>query len=317
MLQQRTISEKIVCEGIGLHSGKLVRMELFPAPEGSGINFIRTDLAPHAELKASIECVTDTRLATTLGAGVNGSYATVGTVEHLLAALSGMGIDNLTVHLDGPEIPVLDGSCQGFVEVLLRAGIERQRELKRFLVIKKEVSVREGDKEARLSPGSGLKVSCGLDFDHPVISPKTFEFEFSERAFVRELARARTFGFLKEIEMLRAAGLGLGGSLDNAVVIDEYRVLNPEGLRFPDEFARHKVLDAIGDLSLFGMPIVGRLHLYKSGHALNTQLVSAVLADKKSYEIVTPRASEVEKASQGQNDFYPVAAPIESLAGLA
>ncbi len=313
MIRQRTIREKVNCAGVGLHSGNIIKLELLPAPENSGITFVRTDRGPHAELKAHIDCVTDTMLATTLSAGVNGSRVSVATVEHLLSAAAGLGVDNLRVLVSGAEVPILDGSAGPFVDMLLAAGIEEQRAPKRFLVIKREVKVDEGDKLAKLSPGPGLHITCSLDFDHPLIPSTPYKFDFSESAFRRELMRARTFGFLRDVEALRARGLALGGSLDNAVVIDHYRVLNPEGLRYPDEFVRHKVVDAIGDLSLFGMPVIGKLQLKRTGHALNTKLVRAVLADARNYEIVSP-ATRPTSTVATEDDPFAVFDPIEGLA---
>lgn len=277
MIRQRTIREKVSCTGVGLHSGRRVRVELLPAGEDSQITFIRTDLKAHAELKASIHCLSDTTLATTLAAGVNGSRAQVSTVEHLLAALASAGIDNVQVLVDGAEIPILDGSAAPFIDMLAAAGIEEQRRPKRFLVIKREVKVQQGDKLAKFSPGPGMQITCSLDFDHPLIAPTPLRFDFSDKSFRRELMRARTFGFVQDVEALKAKGLARGASLDNAIAIDGYRVLNPEGLRYPDEFVRHKILDAIGDISLFGMPVVGRLTLKRPGHMLNTQFVRAVI----------------------------------------
>jgi len=311
MLRQRTVREKASCIGVGLHSGRKIKLEILPAPEDNGITFVRTDMRLHAELKACIEHVADTTLATTLSAGVNGSRATVGTVEHLLAAFTGLGIDNARVLVDGPEIPIMDGSAAPFVEMLQEAGLEAQRKLKRFLIIKKDVKVRDGDKLARISPGSGLKIKCTVDFDHPLIPALPYSFQFSERSFLRELVRSRTFGFLKDVEALRERGLARGGSLDNAVVIDEYRVMNPEGLRYPDEFVRHKVLDTFGDLSLFGMTVIGHLELYRTGHALNTELVRRVLKDPKAFQIVVPAKEELELASRGAESRYPAFEPVE------
>jgi UDP-3-O-[3-hydroxymyristoyl] N-acetylglucosamine deacetylase len=285
-----------------------------PAAENNGITFVRTDMRRHAELRACIDHLGDTTLATTLQAGVNGSRAMVGTVEHLLAAFAGMGIDNAQVLVDGPEIPVMDGSAGPFVELIKTAGIEPQRSLKRFLVVKKEVKVEDGNKHARVVPGVGLTVECKVDFDHPLIPPTPFRFELSEKGFARDLAWARTFGFLKDVEALRAKGLARGGSLDNAVVIDQYRVLNPEGLRYPDEFVRHKVLDAMGDLSLFGMTIIGRVDLYRTGHALNTRLVRAVLRDPKAFEIVVPREDEVRLVEGGAPSRFPMLEAAETAA---
>ncbi len=308
MVRQRTIREKVCDTGIGLHSGKPIRLEIFPALDGEGITFVRSDLPGHAEIKACIENVADTTLATTLAAGVNGSRATIATVEHLMAAFAGLGIDNARVLVDGPELPVFDGSARPFVEMLLRAGIEEQREGKRYLVIKREVCVEEDGKSARIVPGDGLDVTCSVDFDHPLIPPTPFRAKLSERVFQREVAAARTFGFLKDVELLRSKGLALGGSLENAVVIDGYRVLNPEGLRFPDEFVRHKMLDAIGDLSLLGAPIIGKLHLHRSGHALNTKLATAILSNRRNYEMVT---ASVPRPAHEQPTFS-VFEPVES-----
>ena len=314
MLLQRTIREKIACEGIGLHSGERVKLELIPSPADTGIRFVRTDVETHDELRASVSNLADTRLATTLGVGVNGSRVTISTVEHLMAALSGLGIDNLVVHVDGPELPIMDGSSSEFVRQLQAAGIEEQSRGKRFLVINKEVEVRDGDKFARVSPGSGFRIKCSLDFDHPLISPQPFEFHFTEKAFVSELCRARTFGFMKDVQALQANGLARGGSLDNAVVIDDYQVLNPEGLRYPDEFVRHKVLDAIGDLALVGLPLIGSVHLHRSGHALNTKLVETLLKDSKAYDIVEP-ASERERVEAALDlSSFAVFEPVEYLA---
>lgn len=284
--RQRTIAEKISCEGIGLHSGRKVPMELLPAPVDAGIVFVRSDLKPAVEIPARREFVVDTQLATTLGRVVNGQAVTIATVEHLLAALAGLGIDNILILVDGAEVPVMDGSAAPFVELLLEAGLEESRGSKRFMAIRREVVVRDGEKVARVTPGPGLQITCSLDFDHPLISTKPFTFNFSERHFRNELCGARTFGFLKDVELLRENGLALGGSLDNAVVIDGFEIMNPSGLRYADEFVRHKILDAIGDLSLIGMPVIGHIHLHCSGHAMNAQLVDAICADPRSYEVV-------------------------------
>lgn len=305
MFFQHTIRRKTSCTGIGLHTGSQINLEILPAPADSGISFVRTDIGRHADLQARIEHVGDTTLATTLRVGVNGSSASISTVEHLLAAFAGTGIDNATVLVDGPEIPSMDGSSGPFVDLLENAGTEPQRHLRKFLAIKKEVKVQQGDKSARLTPGAGLSIRCKLDFDHPLIPKTPFRFRFSEKAFQKSLAWARTFGFLKDVQQLRARGLAQGGSLSNAVVIDQYRVLNPEGLRYPDEFIRHKVLDAVGDLSLFGMRVLGKLELDRSGHALNTELVRQVLADPKAYEIVVPSEKDIKERPSAS----PVAKP--------
>lgn len=286
MYKQRTIAEKIEFVGIGLHSGLEVRMEIFPAPADSGIIFVRSDLSPGVEIPARPEFVVDTQLATTLGRIVDGQRVTVATVEHLLAALAGLGIDNLMIHVDGPELPVMDGSSAPFVKLILDAGIEEVRGPKRAMVIRKEVSVHDGKKVAKIAPGPGYEITCSLDFDHPLISTKPFVFNFSERNFRNDLCGARTFGFAQDVELLRQNGLALGGSLDNAVVIDGFEIMNPEGLRYADEFVRHKILDVIGDLSLIGMPLIGKVTMHCSGHAMNARLVNAVLSDSRSYEIV-------------------------------
>ncbi|MBN1962694.1 MAG: UDP-3-O-acyl-N-acetylglucosamine deacetylase [Deltaproteobacteria bacterium] len=313
MIRQRTIKEKVSCTGVGLHSGRRVRVELLPASENSQILFIRTDKKNHVELKASIACLSDTTLATSLASGVNGSRIQIGTVEHLLAATTSAGIDNLQVLVDGDEIPILDGSAAPFIEMLAAAGIEEQRCSKRFIVIKREVKVQHGNKFAKLSPGPGLCITCSLDFDHPLIAPTPLRFNFTEANFRRELMRARTFGFVQDVEALKAKGLARGASLENAIAIDGYRVLNPEGLRYPDEFVRHKILDAIGDLSLFGMPVIGKLTLQRPGHTLNTQLVRAVLADPRNYEIVEAVRQSEQVAALGEGAFA-LFEPYQSIA---
>jgi UDP-3-O-[3-hydroxymyristoyl] N-acetylglucosamine deacetylase len=297
MHMQQTLREKVSCRGIGLHCGAAITLELLPATCDSGVVFVRTDLPGHPEIRACIDHVADTTLATTLAVPTPHGTAQVSTVEHILSAFAGLGVDNVRVLLDGPEVPILDGSAGPFVELMLQAGLERQRRPRRYVAIKKEVKLVDGHKVARATPGRSMRIKCSLDFDHPLISPTPYTFELTEAGFRREVARARTFGFMQDVEALQARGLARGGSLDNALVIDEYRVLNPDGLRFPDEFVRHKVLDAIGDLSLFGMPVKGRIYLHRSGHALNTQLVRAVLSDPKSYEVVTPAAPHVASAS--------------------
>lgn len=278
--KQRTVAKRVSVTGIGLHSGKPASLALAPAAPDSGITFVRMDLG--VEIPARADAVVDTLLSTSLGAG----SARVATVEHVLAALSGLGIDNCRVEVDGPEIPILDGSAAPFVFLVREAGVERQRAGKRFLVVDQPVEVREGDKLARLDPASEMSVRFTVDFDHPLVTDQTFEFHFSDGRFAREVAPARTFCFLRDIEYMKSRGLAQGGSLDNAIVIDEFSILNPEGLRFPDEFARHKVLDAIGDLSLIGMPIIGAFVARKSGHAMNQELVRKVLATPASHRVV-------------------------------
>jgi len=252
--------------------------------------FVRTDLGGPIAIPARAEHVVDTALATTLGR----SGAKVGTVEHILAALSGLGVDNARIELDGPEVPIMDGSAAPFAYLIRTAGIRIQNEPKSFLVIRKPVSVVEGDKEASLRPSSRFKIDCTIDFRHPLISNQSFAMEFSDRVFTREVARARTFGFLRDVEMLQKVGLAKGGSLDNAIVVDEFAILNPDGLRFPDEFVRHKVLDAMGDLALFGYPVIGHLSVVKAGHALHHRLLLKVLEDASQYVVVRARRREVE-----------------------
>ncbi|MCC7382567.1 MAG: UDP-3-O-acyl-N-acetylglucosamine deacetylase [Deltaproteobacteria bacterium] len=284
MLFQRTLRNRVCGAGTGLHSGRVVRFALLPAAPSAGIVFIRTDTHPAVEIPARAAQVTETRLATTLGR----DGVTIGTVEHLLAALHGLGIDNARVELDGPEVPIMDGSAAPFVE-LIRAGggTIAQSRPKRFVIVKRPIEVRDDDGErfARLEPASSFEIDCTVDFGHPLIRDQRFQLAASDRTFLREISRARTFGFARDVEAMRAAGLALGGSLENAVVVDDYSVQNPEGLRFPDEFVRHKVLDAIGDLALLGAPLIGRYVANKSGHALNTRLVAALLDQPRAYEL--------------------------------
>ncbi len=277
---QRTVAKRVSATGVGLHSGKPASLTLAPAPENAGITFVRMDLG--VEIPARNEHVVDTTLSTSVGAG----GARVATVEHVLAALHGMGVDNCRVEVDGPEIPILDGSAAPFVCLVQEAGIQRQRAARRYLVVEAPVEVRDGDKVARLEPAETFSVEFTADFNHPLITNQSFRSTVSDRTFEREIARARTFCFLRDIERMQAAGLARGGSLENAIVVDEFSILNPEGLRFPDEFARHKVLDAIGDLALFGMPVLGALVAVKSGHAMNQALVRKVLADPASHRVV-------------------------------
>jgi UDP-3-O-[3-hydroxymyristoyl] N-acetylglucosamine deacetylase len=289
---QRTLGHSVSCQGVGLHSGATVNLTLRPAPAHHGILFVRTDTPRPVLIPALSEYVVDTAMATTLGKdGVK-----VGTVEHLLSALAGLGIDNVRVELDGPEVPVMDGSAAHFVQMLTSAGIRELEEPRSYLVIKRPVSVTEGDKEATLLPSRRFRISCSIDFKHPLVSSQDYEVELSERTFSGEISRARTFGFLRDVEMLKKLGLARGGSLDNAIVVDEASILNPEGLRFSDEFVRHKILDAIGDVSLFGRPVIGHLKVFKTGHALNHKLVQKVLSDPSCYELVPLRRVDAERS---------------------
>ncbi len=244
-------------------------MTAFPAGEDEGIVFMRPSGQKLIEIPALPSSVVDTRLATTLGK--DGEI--VATVEHLLAALTGLGIDNLRIEVDGPEIPIMDGSAAAFVDLVRDAGIETQSAQKKFWVVTKPVSVQVGDRKASLKPSSRFSIACDIDFNHPVISAQSYTWEFSDQAFHRELARARTFGLLKDVEMLKGMGLAQGGSLSNAIVVDDFSILNPEGLRYPDEFVRHKLLDGLGDVALLGHPLIGKLSLHKAGHALHHMLL--------------------------------------------
>jgi len=285
MIKQRTLKNIIRATGVGLHSGDKVYLTLRPAPVDSGIVFRRVDLDPVVEVKATASNVGDTLLSTTL---VNGDVK-VATVEHLLSALAGLGIDNVCIDLSAPEVPIMDGSAGPFVFLIQSAGIAEQNAPKKFIRIKRPVEVRDGDKWARFEPFEGFKVSFAIDFDHPAFKNKsqTTVVDFSTTSFVKEVSRARTFGFLKDYEWLRERSLALGGSLDNAIVVDDYRILNEDGLRYHDEFVKHKVLDAIGDLYLLGHSLIGEFHGYKSGHALNNRLLRAVLAEESAWEMVT------------------------------
>ncbi|MHC9087002.1 UDP-3-O-acyl-N-acetylglucosamine deacetylase [Luteimonas sp. RIT-PG2_3] len=285
MPQQRTIKNVIRATGVGLHSGEKVFLTLRPAAPDTGIMFRRVDLDPVVEIPASGELVTETTLCT----GLSREGAKVQTVEHLMSALAGLGVDNLYVELSAPEVPIMDGSSGPFVFLLQSAGIVEQAVPKRFIRIKHTVEVREGDKIARFEPYDGFKLAFTIDFNHPSIpaSQSRAEVEFSTENYIREVSRARTFGFMRDLEYMRERNLGLGGSMDNAIVLDEFRVLNDDGLRYADEFVRHKILDAVGDLYLAGRPILGAFHGYKSGHALNNKLVRALLAEHSAWDEVS------------------------------
>ncbi|WP_455200454.1 UDP-3-O-acyl-N-acetylglucosamine deacetylase [Kaarinaea lacus] len=285
MIRQRTLKNVIRATGIGLHTGKKVYLTLRPAAVDTGIVFRRIDLETPFDIEANPENVGDTRLSTTL---IKGDVR-VSTVEHLLSAFAGLGIDNAYVDLSAAEVPIMDGSAGPFVFLVQSAGIEEQNAPKRFIRIKRTVIVEDGDKWARFDPFEGFKVSFKIDFEHPVFRNRsqTTSVDFSSTSFVKEVSRARTFGFMRDIEQLRANDLALGGSMDNAVVMDDYRVLNEDGLRYDDEFVKHKVLDAIGDLYLLGCSLIGEFSGYKSGHALNNRLLRALLADSEAWETAT------------------------------
>jgi len=290
MLKQRTLKTATSTTGVGLHSGAKVRLTLRPALPGTGIVFHRVDLTPVVSIRADAQAVGDTRMASCLEKdGVK-----IGTVEHLMSALAGLGIDNAHIDVDAEELPILDGSAGPFVFLLQAAGIEEQSAPKRFLRVTRPVEVREGDKWARLSPYEGFRLEFSIQFDHPAVdkSGTQVAIDFADQSYVRNIARARTFGFTQDVEALRAQGLALGGSLENAIVMDEYRVLNADGLRLPDEFVRHKVLDAIGDLYLVGAPLLAAFSAHKSGHALNNRLLRALLADAAAWEWATFESPE-------------------------
>ncbi len=295
MLRQRTLKTAARTTGVGLHTGARVDLVLRPAAADTGIVFHRSDLAGSPPIPASATMIGDTRLSSTLRAGDAG----ISTVEHLMSALAGLGIDNLHIDVAGPEVPIMDGSAGPFVFMLQSAGVVEQDAPKRYLRIVAPVEVRDGDKWARFEPFDGFRLDFTIDFPHPVFGTENRHvvIDFAEHSYVREVARARTFGFMQDVEAMRAAGLGLGGSLQNAIVLDEVRVLNSEGLRFENEFVRHKVLDAIGDLYLLGHPLIGQYTAHKSGHGLNNALARALLARPDAMRIVTfAEAAEVPSA---------------------
>jgi UDP-3-O-[3-hydroxymyristoyl] N-acetylglucosamine deacetylase len=295
MLQQRTLKNVIRATGVGLHSGEKVYLTLRPAAVDTGIVFRRVDLDPVVEIPASAELVTETMLCTGLSQGAG----KVLTIEHLMSAFAGLGIDNAYVDLSAAEVPIMDGSAGPFVFLLQSAGLVEQAAAKRFIRIKRPVEVRDGDKLARFSPYDGFRLDFAVEFDHPAIpsSLSRAVVEFSTDAYVREVSRARTFGFMRDLEFMRERNLGLGGSMDNAIVLDEFRVLNDDGLRYADEFVRHKILDAVGDLYLAGRPIIGAFEGFKSGHALNNKLVRALLAEQSAWEEVSfPEAAAAPAA---------------------
>lgn len=285
MIRQRTLRNVIRATGVGLHTGDKVCLTLRPAAPDTGIVFRRIDLDPAVSIPACPASVRDTQLSTTLCAG----KARIATVEHLLSAFAGLGIDNAYVDVNAPEVPIMDGSAGPFVFLIQSAGIEEQARSKRFVRIKRHVRVEDGDKYAAFEPHDGFRVDLSIDFDHPafVSRAQRARIDFSTTSFIKEVSRARTFGFLREIEALRQRNLALGGSLDNAVVVDDYRVINEDGLRYEDEFVRHKILDAIGDLYLLGHSLIGAFHGHKTGHALNNQLLRALVADRSAWEEVT------------------------------
>ncbi|MFN3886164.1 MAG: UDP-3-O-acyl-N-acetylglucosamine deacetylase [Aquabacterium sp.] len=309
MLQQRTLKSLTRAVGVGLHSGQRVELTLRPAPANTGIVFRRVDLAQPVDIPVRPESVCDCRMATTISPGGDPGAPKVNTIEHLMSACAGLGLDNLYVDITAEEVPILDGSSAAFVYLLQSAGIELQKAPKKFLRVTRPVEVRDGEgrtlKWARLEPYHGYKLAFEIDFDHPAVDQtgQRVEFDFGAGQYKRDIARARTFGFTKDVEMMRSRGLGLGASMDNAIVVDDYRVLNADGLRYDDEFVKHKILDAIGDLYVVGYPLLAAYTAYKSGHAMNNQLLRALLAEKDAWEIVS--FEDEAKAPRGLAELAP------------
>ena len=302
MFLQRTIRQRVSVEGIGLHTGAPARLTFCPAPEGTGIYFVRRDMQGSPSISTQADRVTATSMATTLG----GDAFSVSTVEHCLSTLAALRIDNLFIELDGPEIPIGDGSAAPFLEAILSAGLVEQDQPRRYAYITQPIFQGDQDKHAYVVPYNGLRISCSIEFSHPCIGLQTLEIDITEQSFAREIARARTFGFLKDVEALRARGLARGGSLENAVVLDHSEILNPEGLRWDNEFVRHKVLDALGDLVTLGMPLMGHVVLHRAGHDLMNRLVHKILASPDRYRHIELGAdlpnSYLDSQSQGMFD---------------
>ena len=305
-IRQRTLKRSIRAAGIGVHSGEKVYLTLRPAPVNTGIVFRRVDLDPAVEIRALAENVGDTTLSSCL---VNKDGVRIATIEHLMSAFAGLSIDNAYVDLSASEMPIMDGSAGPFVFLIQSAGIEEQKSIKEFIRIKKKIEIKDGDKSVVLEPYNGFKVSFILDYNHPLFKNKKQKatLNFSSTTFVKEISRARTFGFLSEFEYLRANNLALGGSLDNVIVIDKYKILNEDGLRYSDEFVRHKILDVVGDLYLLGANIIGAFQGYKSGHALNNQLLRTLLADETAWERVS-----FKKAKEVPISFLPTEVVVTS-----
>jgi UDP-3-O-[3-hydroxymyristoyl] N-acetylglucosamine deacetylase len=281
--RQRTLKKEVGCTGIGLHTGEKVRINIRPAPAETGIRFVRTDLDGHPMVAARFENVSDTTLATTISS--NG--CSVATIEHLMAAFFGLGIDNAVVELNGPEVPIMDGSTAPFVFLIKSAGIEEQVAPKQFIIIKKPFKVDDGKRSVCIYPSKELKITYTIDFQHPMLRNQKYELSFSGGDFVREISRARTFGFLKDVQTLKENGFAKGGSLENAVVIDDFRILNEDGLRYKDEFVRHKILDFIGDISIIGSPVIGHFVVCKSGHFLNQMMLRELIASERHWKTMT------------------------------
>jgi UDP-3-O-[3-hydroxymyristoyl] N-acetylglucosamine deacetylase len=309
MIAQRTLKTLTRAVGVGVHSGQKVELTLRPAAADTGIVFRRTDLGSPVSIPVCPEAVSDTRMATTISRIGETGGPRVQTIEHLLSACAGLGLDNLHVDITAEEVPILDGSAASFVFLLQSAGIELQAAPKRFLRVKKPVEVREGEgaalKWARLEPFDGYKLAFEIEFKHPALDAtgQRFEFDMGTGRYKRDIARARTFGFTKDVELMRTRGLGLGGSMDNVIVVDEYRVLNSDGLRYDDEFVKHKILDAMGDMHVLGKPLIGAYTAFKGGHALNNRLLRLLLADASAYEVVS--FDKAEAAPRGLAELAP------------
>ena len=290
MVKQRTLKNSVHATGVGLHTGERVKLTLSPAPANSGIVFRRMDVVPVVMVRAEAHAVHDTRLSTCLE--TNGTR--IATIEHLMSAFAGLGVDNAFVDLTSSEVPIMDGSAGTFIFLLQSAGIIEQSAAKKFIRIKKIIEIKDGDKWVRFEPFNGYKLSFTISFSHPVFAStkQNVTIDLGEHSYIKEVSRARTFGFMHDVENMRAQGLALGGNLDNAIVMDEYRIINPDGLRFEDEFVKHKILDAIGDLYLLGHPLIGAFSGFKSGHALNNALLRALLADEQAWEFVTFNKTE-------------------------
>ena len=305
MLKQRTLKKSMSATGVGLHTGDKVKMTLLPAAPDTGIVFRRVDLPDSVEIKVQPQYVCDTRMCSAL----EHDGVRVATVEHLMSALAGLGIDNIIVELTASEVPIMDGSSGPFVFLLQQAGIAEQAAPKKFIRIKKTVEVHDGDKWVRFEPYFGFKIDFTIDFAHPVFEQtvNNVKIDFADNSYIKEVSRARTFGFMHEVEALRSMGLARGGSLDNAIVLDEYRILNHDGLRYEDEFVKHKTLDAIGDLYVLGHPLLCAFTAYKSGHALNNQLLRTLMADADAWEYAT-----FDKAEEAPNGFQSLvtSAPV-------
>jgi UDP-3-O-[3-hydroxymyristoyl] N-acetylglucosamine deacetylase len=309
MLAQRTLKSLTRAVGVGVHSGQKVELTLRPAPPDTGIVFRRVDLPIPVDIPVNAMAVSDTRMASTISPGGDPGGPKVQTIEHLMSACAGLGLDNLIIDITAEEVPILDGSAASFVFLLQSAGIEVQKAPKHFIRVKKAIEIREGEgpslKWARLEPYHGYKLTFEIEFDHPAVNAtgQRVEFDMGTGNYRRDIARARTFGFTKDVEMMRARGLGLGGSMDNVIVVDDYRVLNADGLRYDDEFVKHKILDAIGDLHIAGKPMLAHYVAFKSGHALNNKLLRALLADETAYDIVT--FEDESKAPAGMAALAP------------